>query len=845
MSSAAGNSDEMRDMESGSGSGDRYGAFLVNRFGESYLPSINGDTFSTTGSEAFYFNYFGDALRERDSLYVLGGTDGGLLIRYLLRQDLPEGSRYLFIELDDLIPLLEPVLPELPPAIRIVSGSSWLAAAREMGLSDYLYLNAVRPAKSLAVVDASIPDYLALWNHVVNDIYRLRMQTALETGNHAFTISGMRNVAENRLASTCLQECFLGQGCTAVLLAGGPSLNDSLPWIRRHRNQLLVIAVARIARQLLQEGIAPDIVAAIDPHEVSFQASNAMLELSPDTLFVNMYHVHPKLLGQWPGRHVYMGLPLPWQSRLTPAQVHFFPGITVSHQALGVAIEMGCARVILCGFDLCFSREGLTHAKGSLESRLGPFMDQTDYQVETNGGWMAETRIDFHTAIASLAQLAAHAASKGCELINPSAGSAKIPGVQYQPWEAMTFLTAESGPETWLQRLRAVLPEEDSAARVAWYKKVMQELEQVKRTVQEIRRLSAEALECNALLFGRRGKPPDFRHKKRMDRIEELFNTEYATFSLLVRRWGVLQFLALTRVDKDRDWTDDEVEETGARYYRIYKESADAVLNWLDETRKRLRSRLEEESKQPDFRLLCEQWRKDGQPGRYRVVLARRGWTLEDIPAAAQVLLRDMETLLQEQLHPVEDPYRQHVRKSSNPVMVRTKLQSLFQEKNRERLSALADGLCDSEMDNRDDTLRMIEGYLAELDGNVEDAITAFSGVTSVWFREQVLAHLASLHLRHGNHADALKVLGQLAEHSPARLPQYAAMLRIAGRNAEAVEVYRRYLVMAENDMVVILKLAHIEQECGNLNAARELYQRVLARDPKNSAAQRLLEELP
>ncbi|MBF0158334.1 MAG: DUF115 domain-containing protein [Magnetococcales bacterium] len=820
-----------------------YGPFLINTFGERYLPTVNGETFSSSGADAFYHRHFSDSVLDKDSLYIMAGSDSGLLIRYIVRKGVPDGTRYLFLELPGLIDRIRQDLLEqnlsLPESIQLCTIDDWQERAREAGLSDYLYISSVKPIKSMAVVDAAVRDYLPLWNKLFNHLHEIRMAITLEIGNHAFLISGMKNVTSNRTPVTVLKGVF--QGYTAALLAGGPSLSEALPWVKQHRHQLLVIAVARITEQLQQAGIVPDIVAAIDPHEVSFQASNAMLTWPPETLFLNMYHVHPKLLGQWHGRHVYLGQLLPWDSPLNLPNYNF-PGITVSHQALGVAFEMGCSQVVLCGFDLCFSREGFTHVKGSVESRMGPFMDQTDYHVETNGGWMADTRIDFYIALSNLQELATMAPRYGCQLVNPAAAAAKVTGVTYKPWEEIVVSPL---PEPVHDRLQRALPEDSRQQRLSHCRAVLEELNQARQQVQAIHRLTAEALDCNAKLFGRKGKPADFRFKHRMDDIEQILDSEYKMFSLLVKRWSLIDFLKLVRVDKEREWSDAEIEQAGDHYYRVYRNNAAAVLNWLDTTREHVRCRIEEEQDRPNFKKLLTHWQRSGQPGRCHLFLARHGWNPGDLPTAIASQLQQLEQQFQLQLHPQDNPYRKHISKLSHPLTVRSKMQQLFQQRDSERLRTLADGLRQSEVDHREVYLDMIEGYLAEMAGNDETALAAFGRVTLPVFQEQALAHLITIHLRRQEYPSALEHLKQLAAFSPTRMPHYASLLRILGRRDEAIATYQRYLAMAGDDLVVMLRLAQLEQECGRVAEARDLYQRILQRDPGNSAAEQLIQSLP
>ncbi len=88
-----------------------FGPFLVNRFGESYLPSVNRELFSKVGSDAYYAGHYQEGLHGEDTLYLIVGTDAGLLPKWIIRKGVPEGALYLFIEVPEIIERLEEVFP--------------------------------------------------------------------------------------------------------------------------------------------------------------------------------------------------------------------------------------------------------------------------------------------------------------------------------------------------------------------------------------------------------------------------------------------------------------------------------------------------------------------------------------------------------------------------------------------------------------------------------------------------------------------------------------------------------------------------------------------------------------
>ncbi|MEO5372611.1 MAG: hypothetical protein H7833_21285, partial [Magnetococcus sp. DMHC-1] len=203
------------------------------------------------------------------------------------------------------------------------------------------------------------------------------------------------------------------------------------------------------------------------------------------------------------------------------------------------------------------------------------------YMVETNGGWQAETRRDFYASIPSLGLLAEKGMELGCRIVNPSAASAKIPFVEHLPLEEITPVPLESPPHA---TLVACLPEENRENREKHYRLLLTELDRVRHIINQIKKLSIEALECNKRLFGRKGKPGDYKYKLRMDAIEKTLDTELSEVSMMVRRWQLPEFLKLIRPDKEKEWSDEEIETVGRRYYEIYRDGAVGVMKWMDAT---------------------------------------------------------------------------------------------------------------------------------------------------------------------------------------------------------------------------------------------------------------------
>jgi hypothetical protein len=79
----------------------------TNIFGERFLYHINRDSFSKISASAIFDAEFKAKIFDEDSLYIIIGTDSGLLPQYIQNQGIPIGTRYLFIEIPEVLQQLQ------------------------------------------------------------------------------------------------------------------------------------------------------------------------------------------------------------------------------------------------------------------------------------------------------------------------------------------------------------------------------------------------------------------------------------------------------------------------------------------------------------------------------------------------------------------------------------------------------------------------------------------------------------------------------------------------------------------------------------------------------------------
>ncbi|MBF0445257.1 MAG: DUF115 domain-containing protein, partial [Magnetococcales bacterium] len=731
---------------------DFLGHMLQNKFGERYFPAVIGETFTLTGSDSFYHRHFGDAMESNGTLYIIIGSDCGLLLNWLLKKNIPSDSRYLFVEIASSLSRLqrEGIIPlELPDNIFVEPYESWFEKALELSMRDYFYVSRLKSIKSLAVFDGYHDLYVELGSNIEATLTTFHMQMVQETGSQIFFAKSLENLAENRMPISTLDGVFVV--FSAILMAGGPSLDESFAWIRANRENLVVLAVSRIATQLKRENIVPDFLFAIDPYSIIFHQSKAMLDFYDRSIMVNMYHLNPQLVGQWRGQSFYIGARFPWNTKNNPPFM-LFPGITVAHYALGVALELGFSKIIITGIDLCFSKEGFTHAKGSAETLAGPYAKQSKLFVETNGGWQAETSPDFYSSLAAMGNLAGQNVElekRKCQVINPSKASAKINNVDHMGWDSITVTPL---PQPAIDSVNQLLEQTETYNWPDYYKMVEDELNTVRGKLLKIKKLAEEAISCNDKLFGRKGHPPDYKYKKVMDDIELSLDNDFGDITKLVKSWSVGELLKLSKPNRQDDWSDKEIEETGRRYYEIYRDSGKDLLKVIDESRQRVRCRIEETKPRPNMKTMISQWTKDNQPGRVLLFLDRNGLAIEDFHEKQANALKTVAQSFADLLAETETDYQAHCKNIlASPMAILGKAKKYFSDKQTEKLANFLSGIKESNLEQREEFVLLMQGYLAQLAGQLDTALDCFGQIKSELLENECLKQTLSIYLAQNN----------------------------------------------------------------------------------------------
>jgi len=810
------------------------GGVVSNAFGEHYLFAINRNAFQSSDASTVFRSYFGDTLFKENTFYVVAGTDSGLLYQYIKVKGVPKGSRYLFIELP---PVLEHLLEMQGPENEIVISTpqNWEETGIDnMDMLDYAVQGQLVLIRSLGVVHGHYADYQPFWQKLREDFDLILETYRSGINNRQFTLVQLENLTENQTSAICLKDSFKGK--TAVLLAGGPSLDDLLPWVREHRKNLLVISVSRISHSLLKAGIQPDICVSVDPYPINLKVSREMLEFQDGTLLVNEFHLCSSLLSSWGGKKVYTGQRYPWSTPLEPENLPACLGSTVTNTALTIAVETGVTQLVLGGADFCFSQKGYTHATGSVEHTLGPRPMNGDKRVETNSGKMADTRPPFLNSARTIDQQAAEAHERGCRVINPAPDAMRLPHVEHITVEEIQLESLERPAR---EIIAARLPSVEKGAQTRFYHEALGELDRVLADLRTIKSKSVKALDYTRKILDKKEKISRFDYHDKVDSIEKQLAGKYTSTATFIKQFGLPRFVLLLRKDEE---SLENIAESDRLYFQAYVDTINELKDIMGRSRARILSRLEEEKPKPNIQQLIDQWRRDKQPGRAIQWAQHHADYVNQLPEAEQQALRDFQGTFEDSIIQLDREYQKSIEREAKLDGLNARAREYYRSRDEEGLQRLRSSLenhCDAEL-----YTSLLDGYLAELHDDATTAIAAYQKVSAGPSHIDAQMRLFALHTSNHDFDSALETLKTLSGTSPVYTPMYADMLNATGNVERAVEIYTDFLLDNPEDLNSVMKLGMIYQQHGASGGVEWAMNYILSKDPGNQAAKAMLSSL-
>ncbi len=817
---------------------EEYGAAALstqtNSFGERYIFELNQNLFDSIDSHTVFSQNFNQNEFQPDCFYVVGGTDSGLLIRFFLGVDIPASARVVFVELPEVIDWLRNNnLPELPDNVSVVDYADLDLKLEEFSLNSYILQDKLYYIQSLGVQYCFYKPYGDFSTTIHDQLKTLHWNIRIDLDQQDFIIGQLENVAENQIPCSKLYNRF--KGSTAVLLAGGPSLDDILPWVVLNRDKLVVIAVSRIAKQLLKHNVAPDFFVTVHTQSISFDVSKEMLLFSKDSILLNHAQACPQLISQWQGKSFFLGHILPWESDLNGPSKDLI-GPTVSHAAYEIILRMGFRKIILGGVDLCYSQKNKSHAQGSFEADLTVQAEGGDVKIETNDGHLAETTFAFQRGILEFGRMALQAKNQGRQTINPSLFSAKIQGVDVVALNDIQ-LGNDNQLSKFLQDNQGISPSELQE----YYNSIIQELSYAINLTTEIRRRALQGFQTASL--DHEEALQDQRILICKDIIEDLNQPQLVPILTVIKSYGIHFFNSLRKPHTSINSDKKNVLEFYRLYFTAIIVSSDRLKSPILRALKRTNSRIEELAEQPDINCLITQWQEDGQPGRATIFKAKRTDILSSISENHLTLLQQLRDEFNETISTSEQNEDKAVWTKRRIHKLRNRILNAFNLKDKYTLANLISSLTQEDSAFIAPYFSLAKGLFHEIQEEPQEALHCYNQVVEFGEEcprdalEDSLSRIASLSISLNDLHNAQLALQCLADLSIEHMPTYAEFLYLAGEKDLALDIYADYLGKAPEDLKTMLKLGQIYKEMESKDGVKMIVDYVLERDPNNQTA--------
>uniref|UniRef100_UPI004047DAC2 6-hydroxymethylpterin diphosphokinase MptE-like protein n=1 Tax=Shewanella baltica TaxID=62322 RepID=UPI004047DAC2 len=801
--------------------------FAINRFNEYYLPSINRRTFESIDSKTLYDKNFKSGFSKKDNLNIIIGMDSGLLANYVLEADIPDGSKFVFIELSSVLPLLVINIPlHLQRKLIIIDESGIDELFSRPDIKLFFTKRHYHLFASFAVTARHIDDYNLLLNITESKLQKESFKNKIDSTQKLFIHTQLDNVADNHTQAKILRNTFNGKTC--IIIAGGPSLDDSIDWIKKNQKNLYIICVSRIASRLASASIIPDIIVSVDPQEISFNVSRGMFDLSDKTLLVHAYHVSPKILSQWQGKCLYMGQRLPWNDKNDQDNIATI-GPTVTNSSVRLAIEMGFSRILLSGVDFCYSKSGYSHASGTPEASLGPCLGQNTVWIETYEGSPAETLLQLRHAMESLEQeVKAH---PKVAIINLSSSAAKVQGTTWMEPNKLTLDVL--GPKS-INHISFKNSKNDLLDIKSECIKAKNDIKNAFTLVKKAKKLSAK-LNLNS--------KSSAVTLDEINKIESAINKKYNNFAILVKFYGYLEFSKfLTTRDTD-SWTQSHINDMTIKYYNAFSSICDILVKLIDSACDKIQFRLSEMDNTP-LTELAVRWRKENQPG--RSLIWQKIHKDYILTTDERDLLLELSVLFKQNTTPVKKIYTGELNSHSAMNLVYNKIIRLNQSQNHYGLSLTVNNLQPFIEENAEANrlYHLALAFQLSLEQQPQQALDALLALPEDLCTEMELKHIILLALKLSDLELAASTLVKILAHSDEYMPQYAHILKLQGKIQESVNVYLDYLEKYPSDTQTWIKLGLFMFEINQVEASHTAFSNAINADPDNQVAREYLAEL-
>lgn len=816
----------------------------TNAYGEVYFESINQNTFSDRASVGVFDNILKETVQKTDCVFIFIGSDSGLLAKYLAKQTLPKSSHYLIIDdqsVYDAVSIDDAQMAAYAEARVHLHNEQFDMKDIAFDYENYLNRQAVVLVKSIAVLDAPADSFYGqFWQHYYQ-VYNQFMTSELVALNaRPFIDAQIANLAENQIPMKDLALTL--DGTTALILGGGPTLDDAIDWIKTNQEKLVIFAAGRIARRCIKEGISPDFFVSVDPHDVSFDNSKGIFAFQEEAILLHSHHVCPKIIGQWAGKRCFTGPRLAWKSDFSIENIDA-PGPNVINTALHLAVELGCNRFIFSGVDMCFPG-GKAFESGSDEAKVGGrFIFKDVHQVMNNAGEISETQPRYATGRDMLEKQVAHyqAQKPELEFINTGRLSARVEGMAYVPAEQIALVDATAWDKLAQIHERLTLSKKQLKDH---YQACLVELKRVNKRFYDMQKVCKDVVAQVPKLYNKHGEQ-DAKVVKRVLKAKAQVEKMIADDGDMLITYNTRFFeKSFAYVEDESAMTSEEVCEQLTGYFSGVQKTADKLIEQIRRSQNRVQ--LKQDSLKTDSNLagLVEKWQKIGEHGRVHQWLndhLTRTLTVEE-----QALVDQEIAAFQAELQSTQTAHVASLKqRGANLTSI---LQRVKQALDTQQISAIKDIETHVESalsgESQKSFLHYLHGIGAEMREEVDLAINEYQQVKHPRLKHLSLTRALNLSLKHPMPENSMALFEQLCQISMEYMLSYSDFMDLIGQEVFAIDLLIMYVQNHTENLSAHNKLARKLMAAERFEEADYVLKMVLEKDADNLEAQTLMTKL-
>lgn len=812
-----------------------------NTFGEQYFESINQLAFAKSSSEDVFAPFYKSYLDEEEALYIVIGTDSGLLHKFVRAHIKHKFCKFVFIEFSEVLQALN-IKTDVYQNFDNEEQQVWVFDENfdlpqlNRGFGNYIIRRRIHLIKSLAVMDAKpSSSYLKLWDQFeVAYSHYVRGELNSQSAK-VFEEQRFLNMAQNVIPALELNSKL--EGRDAIILGGGPTLDDAIDWVRDNQDKLIIFAAARIAKRMEKEGILVDFFVTVDPFPWSFDNSKALLTHSEYSILVHSFHAQHRLISQWNGLSCYLGQRFGWYSEDEKLN-YDGPGPTVTNTALHIAATLGAKRMFLSGIDFCFAK-GKTHESSSVEAQhQDTVAHHGKAMLEDNAGNMTETGDDFYSAKQAMEGMIRYylAYKPHLEFISLGLNSAKMENVSYKEYD--TIVLSTESKQSLIEEIKVDLTLTVDEQQQMYFQ-FLDTLEKQKKRFKKILDNSKQAVDVVSKIYNKKGEVVE-KQASKIKKIQKKVNSLVGKDGDYLTSYQAALFSdSFKPIEDEQAMTQQEVKQQLEAFFGGMKNLSGAMLTMIKQAIDRVQLSLDEIREDSLPSKLYSRWERWGEFGR---ALQWSQWhDVKQLSGDESHQLQKAIDAFYQEFDKTDHQYQQMLEQNINNVSkILARANNAFAKGDAREIDSIVKHVNQLKANNKEqkqDFIALMHGMLSELKGDQVAAFNFYEPITLPFLRHIALKKMLPIALDLEDYAAALTVLERLVEFNLDYMPSYADMLKVLGNIDGAIEVLNMYMNKYPNKLSVKNKLAQLFIENSQFGDAKSILNTVLSEDPENKTA--------